>query len=224
MKKAIHKFIVSAFMLSIMLIICTISNAQDKNFVQTGLASFYADKFEGRTTANGEIYYHIRKTAAHPDLPFGSVVKVTNLGNNKFVVVRINDRGPFVQNRIIDLSKSAAEELGFIDKGLTKVRVELIASTDDFPGKEPGKSEEKPDYYQLDVKKASPAGKGVQIGSFSSNENVLKLVERLKYQYNEPVYIEVAETGEYKLYRVIIGIFSSENEAKKLGNVLKNSW
>ncbi len=215
-----HKFIVSAFMLNIMLIICTISKAQNDNYIQTGLASFYADKFEGRATANGEIYYHIRKTAAHPDLPFGSVVKVTNLENNKFVVVRINDRGPFVQNRIIDLSKSAAQALDFVDKGLAKVRVELIASTDDLPGKEPGKAEEKSDYYRLEVKKASPAGKGVQIGSFSSNENVLKLVERLKDQYNEAVYIEVAETGEQKLYRVIIGNFSSENAAAKFKNII----
>ncbi|MFO7843990.1 MAG: septal ring lytic transglycosylase RlpA family protein [Bacteroidales bacterium] len=192
--------------------------AQDKKFIQTGQASFYADKFEGRKTANGEIYYHIRKTAAHPDLPFGSVVKVTHLDNNKFVVVRINDRGPFVANRIIDLSKSAAEELGFVDQGLASVKIELIASTDELPDGKEQQAEKKSEYYSLDVKKASPSGKGVQIGSFSRNENVFRIVERLKDKYNQPVFLEIAEKERQKLYRVVIGNFSSENDAKKLKN------
>ena len=118
-------------------IISYFGDAQN-NYVKTGIASFYADKFEGKQTANGEIYYHVKKTAAHRTLPFGSIVKVTNLENNKYVVVRINDRGPFVDDRIIDLSKSAAKELDFIDKGLAQVRIELIASTNDLPNKVSG--------------------------------------------------------------------------------------
>lgn len=95
-------------------------------YVQEGKASFYADKFEGRTTASGERYSHSRNTCAHLTLPFGTLVRVTNLENNLSVVLRVNDRGPFVANRIIDLSRSAAEKLEFIDKGLADVRVEVI--------------------------------------------------------------------------------------------------
>lgn len=95
-------------------------------FVQEGKASFYADKFEGRVTASGERYSHQKATCAHFSLPFGSLVKVTNLSNNVSLVLRVNDRGPFVPNRIIDLSRSAAEKLGLLPDGIADVRVELL--------------------------------------------------------------------------------------------------
>src|SRR5688572_32731771 len=88
---------------------------------QTGKASFYADKFEGTPTASGEKYRHSKLTAAHKTLPFGTRVRVTNVSNNASVEVVINDRGPYVENRIIDLSKSAAEELGFVNQGLADI-------------------------------------------------------------------------------------------------------
>jgi len=199
--------------------------AQNKPFTQTGQASFYADKFEGRKTANGEIYYHIRKTAAHPDLPFGSVVKVTRLDNNKFVVVRINDRGPFVANRIIDLSKSAAEELGFVDQGLARVKIELIASTDELPGKDAEKeTPEKSGYYKVNAQKTSPTGYGVQIGSFRANENLLQSAEHLQTKYHKPVYVEIAEADGQKLFRVIVGGFPTRNEARKFNAVLAKDF
>jgi rare lipoprotein A len=95
-------------------------------FIQEGKASFYADKFEGRVTASGERYTHQKATCAHLSLPFGSLVKVTNLANGSSIVVRVNDRGPFVANRIIDISQSAAEKLGFLNQGLADVRIELL--------------------------------------------------------------------------------------------------
>ena len=91
----------------------------------TGIASYYADFFEGRTTANGEIFTQEKLTAASKELPFGTVVKVTRIDNGKSVTVRINDRGPYVKGRIIDLSKSAAEKLDMIDKGIVKVKLEI---------------------------------------------------------------------------------------------------
>lgn len=91
-----------------------------------GMASFYADKFEGRKTASGEIYRHSLLTAAHRTLPFGTTVRVTNISNQKTVEVVINDRGPFTKGRIIDVSKSAAEQLGFIQEGVTRVRIEVL--------------------------------------------------------------------------------------------------
>ena len=94
--------------------------------VETGMASYYADKFHGRKTANGETYDQNKMTAAHRTLPFGTRVRVTNIENDKSVELRINDRGPFVEGRIIDVSYRAAVELDFVRAGLTKVRVEVL--------------------------------------------------------------------------------------------------
>ncbi|MFZ4524256.1 MAG: septal ring lytic transglycosylase RlpA family protein [Chlorobium sp.] len=96
--------------------------------VTEGKASFYSDEFHGRKTANGETFNMDKLTAAHPSLPFGTWVKVTNLRNGRGVVVRINDRGPFIKGRIIDLSISAAKEIGIIKSGTVQVKLEAIQS------------------------------------------------------------------------------------------------
>jgi rare lipoprotein A len=92
---------------------------------QSGIASYYANKFINRKTANGELYKHNKLTAAHKNLPFNTIVRVTNTGNNKFVYVRINDRLPQNSKRIIDLSKSAADSLNMIKRGLVKVKLDI---------------------------------------------------------------------------------------------------
>ena len=93
---------------------------------QVGVASWYGEAFRGKKTANGEIYDPDKLTAAHRRLPFGTLVKVTDLSNNRQVIVRINDRGPYKRGRIIDLSLAAARQLGMVKKGLAKVKVEII--------------------------------------------------------------------------------------------------
>ncbi|BAX79943.1 hypothetical protein ALGA_1567 [Labilibaculum antarcticum] len=93
--------------------------------IEKGKASFYADRFEGKQTASGEIYHHRNLTASHKSLPFGTWVKVVNLDNKKSVIVRINDRGPFTRGRIIDLSKSAAKKIGNLNKGVFSVSVKV---------------------------------------------------------------------------------------------------
>lgn len=93
---------------------------------ETGLASFYHDKFEGKTTASGETFHQDAATAAHRTLPFGTRVRVTNLDNNLWADVTINDRGPFAEGRVIDLTSSVAKKLQFIEKGTTKVKVEVL--------------------------------------------------------------------------------------------------
>ena len=100
--------------------------------IQEGKASYYAHKFHGRPTASGEIYDENAMTAAHKTLAFGTTVRVTNLYNGKKVVVRINDRGPFVEGRIIDLSYKAAGEVDMIAAGVVDVRVEVLRTTGDF--------------------------------------------------------------------------------------------
>ncbi|MCW3082190.1 MAG: septal ring lytic transglycosylase RlpA family protein [Segetibacter sp.] len=91
--------------------------------VESGKASFYADKFDGRQTSNGEIFKQRKKTAAHRTLPFGTKVTVTNLANGRTVKVRVNDRGPFVKGRMIDLSKRAAKKLDMVNAGVANVEI-----------------------------------------------------------------------------------------------------
>lgn len=95
-------------------------------YTQTGQASYYADKFQNRKTASGALYKRELHTAAHRKLPFGSRVKVTNTANGKSVVVKINDRGPFVSGRIIDLSKSAFSSIARTSLGVIDVRIEVL--------------------------------------------------------------------------------------------------
>jgi len=98
----------------------------NNEMIETGFASYYADKFHGRMTSSGEIFDMYKFTAAHRTLPFGTKLKVTNIKNEKQVTVVVNDRGPFIQNRIIDLSKIAAEKIGMINDGIAEVKIEIL--------------------------------------------------------------------------------------------------
>lgn len=110
--------------LKIVLLLLVISlNSCAHKITETGKASYYADKFQGRQTANGEIFRQRKKTAAHRTLPFGTKVTVKNLSNGKKVKVRINDRGPFAKGRIIDLSKKAAKKIRMLDAGVSNVEI-----------------------------------------------------------------------------------------------------
>ena len=95
-------------------------------YTEAGQASFYADRLQNRKTASGALYKHELKTAAHKRLPFGSKVKVTNTGNGKSIIVIVNDRGPFVKGRIIDLSRSAFSSIGNTSTGLINVKIEVV--------------------------------------------------------------------------------------------------
>ncbi|OGC75986.1 MAG: hypothetical protein A2Z27_05075 [candidate division Zixibacteria bacterium RBG_16_50_21] len=105
-----------------------VGSKTDRPAAEIGMASYYAHKFHGRPTASGEIYDETRLTAAHPVLPFGALVRVTNLNNNNSVVLKVNDRGPSSKGRIIDVSFTAASELGFVRQGVAKVKVEVVKS------------------------------------------------------------------------------------------------
>ncbi|MDJ0783700.1 MAG: septal ring lytic transglycosylase RlpA family protein [Desulfosarcinaceae bacterium] len=124
------RFVVHLLPWLVAALLCACASAPDTrsipSFRQVGYASYYADRFHGRHTANGE-RYHVRKfTAAHRHLPFGTVVKVRALKSGAAVTVRINDRGPFVKGRIIDLSRVAAKELGILKAGVAKVEVTIL--------------------------------------------------------------------------------------------------
>ena len=109
------------FIALVICLICISSQAQE-----TGIASFYHDYFVGKITASGEKYDPNKLTVAHKSLPLGTMIKVTNLENDKSVIVRVNDRGPYVKNRILDLSKSAAVQLGLVQNGFARVSYSII--------------------------------------------------------------------------------------------------
>jgi rare lipoprotein A len=94
---------------------------------EIGVASWYGEEFQGNETASGEIYDLNGLTAAHPTLPFGTTVRVTNLKNNKEILLRVNDRGPYIGQRVIDVSLAAAKRLGFVYEGITQVRIEVVS-------------------------------------------------------------------------------------------------
>ena len=202
-----------------------------QSFKQIGIASFYADKFEGRTTANGEKYKHSKLTAAHKTLPFGTMLSVKNLKNGKIVTVRVNDRGPFVKDRIIDLSKYAAKELDFINQGITEVEIVSIGNPDEQRktystlDRPPEDYQDLPDkYYSLSVNEEKLGGYGVQIGSYREMVNLVQLANELQKAYNDRIFIQVSITQEVKYYKIIVGNLKNRQKADKLYDELKENY
>jgi peptidoglycan lytic transglycosylase len=173
------------------------STAVPAEFTEQGVASWYGEPFNGRRTSDGEIYNMFQYTAAHRTLPFGAVVRVTNLNNGKQTVVRINDRGPFVANRIIDLSYSAAVAIGMIGTGTAPVRLDLVGGPNPNIG-----------FF------------GVQVGAFQVEENAQRFRERLAAAYS-PVTIETYDSPNGVFYRVRVGRFTNEDQARQLAAELQ---
>ncbi len=196
--------------------------------VQTGKASFYADRYEGSPTASGEKYRHNKLTAAHKTLPFGTRVKVTNVANNESVEVTINDRGPYVENRVIDLSKSAAEKLKFVNLGLADVKVEVLDAGDGKTS-DPVKTvshvtvEEK-EFYDFEIERLNPQGFGIQIGTYQELVNLMRLSENLKNSYKKQVTVQVKLVNGVKYYGLIVGQFSSRPKAEQFRDTIKKKF
>ena len=110
----------------------TISMSAGLPYTAKGKASYYADKFHGRITSNGEVFHQDSLTCAHRTLPFGTYLRVTNQSNGRSVVVRVNDRGPFIAGRVVDLSKAAATQLGMLNKGVVRVDVTQVMNPDEI--------------------------------------------------------------------------------------------
>lgn len=196
--------------------------------VQTGKASFYADKFEGTPTASGEKYRHNKFTAAHKTLPFGTRVKVTNLGNNESVEVIINDRGPYVENRILDLSKSAAEKLGFVSQGLAEIRLEVVDAGDGKTS-EPIKTfdhvaVEENEFYDFEITRLTPKGYGVQVGTYQELVNLMRLSDNLKNSYKKQVTVQVKVINGIKYYGLILGQFPNRPKAEQFRAEIKRKF
>jgi rare lipoprotein A len=182
-----------------------------KGFVERGVASWYGPDFHGKPTSSREVYDMYAMTAAHPSLPLPTYVAVTNLENGKRTVVRVNDRGPFHDNRVIDLSYTAASKLGIVGRGTGLVEVRAIdpdhpadLAIASGPLPPPGR---KPDLY-------------VQAGAFSSRENAVRLQGRLVAAAPGPARVAEASVQNRPLYRVRIGPLADVEEADRMVAVL----
>ena len=204
----------------------------DYDYDEIGLASWYGPKFHGKKTANGEIFNQNIVSAAHKTLPMPSIVKVTNLENNKELVIRINDRGPFVRGRIIDLSKKAAEKLDIIKTGTAKVRVKVLehesraiafegldfqktkyvtAAKTEKVLKKPLNGNKKLLLEKKEDQIISNNKLIIQVAAFNNSENAKKLLNKLS---GFKAFIKKEFIKNNLFYRVRIGPFNDINNAK----------
>ena len=220
--------------------------AIDYNYNEVGIASWYGPGFHGKKTANGEVFDQNKISAAHKTLPMPSIVKVTNLDNGKVLEnIRVNDRGPFAGNRIIDLSKKAAQELGFVNSGVAKVRVEIMENESRIYASKNSKKNSVRKANKAKVEKVQrkviPSEEGeqnsdevsknstednsilkdkpviIQVGAFGDHRNAKSLTENLS---EFKAYIERKFIDNKYLYRVRIGPLSNLDLAKSIKSKL----
>ena len=183
-----------------------------RGYRERGVASWYGKKFHGRKTSNGETYDMYAMTAAHKTLPLPSYVRVRNLNNGKSVVVRVNDRGPFLHNRLIDLSYAAADRLGIVGTG-TGI-VELEGLTGDAPPTVAARPALPPIISTAVA--SEPPRLYLQAGAFTSRENAEALRNRLAGSGFTPVHVEPTERDGTPLYRVRLGPIASVDESDRV--------
>ena len=207
----IRRFIKCALCLVILLTVCACARREVRyerfergkmvQYREVGIASWYGKDYHGRKTANGEVYDMYAMTAAHCTLPFNTRVRVTNLGNGKKTELRINDRGPFVAGRIIDLSYTGARAIDMLGTGTAKVTVEAIG----FAGGH---------------RPTLEGNFAIQVGAFAERENAARFRDQLEKKYPN-VQIILWESNVQRFYRVRLGAFRTEAEAQRQVEVLK---
>ncbi len=179
--------------------------SSSRGYRERGIASWYGTKFHGRRTSTQEVYDMYAMSAAHKSLPLPTYVRVTNLANGRSVVVRVNDRGPFHNNRIIDLSYAAAARLGLLARGTGLVEVEAIdarASADPLPAPRPAS--------------AGNAELYLQVGAFADRGNAERMKARIDSVAHAPAMISKSVNGEGTIYRVRLGPLASAEKADML--------
>lgn len=192
------KQITLLFCYTLVLLMITGCAATRGTVIDSGVASWYGPGFHGKTTANGETYNQDDLTAAHRTLPFNTVVRVTNMDNGKSVTVRINDRGPYSDNRVIDLSRAAAAEIDMIDAGLARVRVQLVRS-------------------EAPVSRRQGAEQfTVQVASYTSQSQASSLADGIR-----GAFVHRARVDGTTYYRVYVGRYDSAARAQRAMNDLK---
>lgn len=170
-------------------------------YTQKGIASWYGPQFHGNQTANGEIFNMHDLTAAHRTLPLGSIVQVQSLTSGKKIIVRINDRGPFIKGRIIDLSHQAAKSLSIVENGTDRVEITLLELPSGAPYREVW----------------------IQVGSFSTQSRAIEFSKQFGNQFGRIRVVPFFRNSE-KWFRVQIGKFSNQREAEIVASHIKREW
>ena len=187
-----------------------------KGFQQKGIASWYGKDFHGRKTANGEVYNMHAMTAAHKTLPINSKIRVRNLKNNKAIDVRVNDRGPFVRGRIVDLSYKAAKKLDIVDSGIAPVEIVALKS----PSLKPNERRIPNIALRGNAQGNYEIGNfTIQVGAFRNRINAEELYRKLNRSYNN-AHISDFNNGVDSFYRVRIGKCSTLSKAAEYERIL----
>ncbi|WP_372779001.1 septal ring lytic transglycosylase RlpA family protein [Litorivivens sp.] len=179
-----------------------------RDYRERGIASWYGTKFHGRLTSNGEVYDLYKMTAAHKTLPIPVYVKVTNLNNGRTAIVRVNDRGPFHGDRIIDLSYAAAVKLGFADQGTAPVEISVIDLDNKQLASDPARE------------RAPGANYFLQVAAFQVKGSALRLQAELAGRHELPVHIS-ASNDSPPFHRVRVGPFTDYLEAERVRRMLE---
>ncbi len=184
-----------------------VADPVEKGWSEKGIASWYGEPYHGRRTASGEVYDMHRLTAAHKTLAFGSVVKVTRRDTGADVKVRINDRGPFIEGRIIDLSYAAARKISLDVDGVAPVKIKVVGR-EEAPRKSPAREHEPEDCFW------------VQVAAFSDSGNARRAEAELERSGETTVVLE----GYDELWRVRVGPFESEKDAERARTRITDAW
>ena len=184
-------------------------------YVEEGRASWYGEQFHGRKTSNGETYDMYAMTAAHKTLPMGVYVRVTNQQSGQEAIVRVNDRGPFVAGRIIDLSYSAAKLVGVVEPGTAPVRIEALGFRADGSGNGQAVYTQ-PESYDI-------GSFAVQVGAFSVKANADRLAAEMRAKYGYTTINEGVVNGQ-RFYRVWVGNFTSLEVAENTKQQFKSGF
>ena len=202
------------------------------DYKKRGIASWYGKKFHGRRTSSGEVYDMYAMSAAHPTLPIPSYVRVTSLTNNRSVVVRVNDRGPFLHERIIDLSYTAAHKLGIVGAGSGEVEVESLAADaviNPIAVSEPVQSQPLENSAPTPVTQVALASLEnsdtnvyLQLGAFESQQNAESFLARMRAELDDTGKQFKLSTTKDGLVRVHIGPYGSQSEARSGAERLEN--
>lgn len=185
--------------------------ASSEGYVERGIASWYGNKFHGRRTSSGEPYDMYKMTAAHKTLPLPSYAEVTNLDNGRKVVVRINDRGPFHGDRLIDLSYSAATKLGITAKGTGRVEVRAI-NADNYAAQ----PDIQPQQVAVQDNTLASVALFLQVGAFSTLSKAEQIKQRIQQQISERVQIKSFNGQGVPLYRVRVGPLASAEAGQRI--------
>jgi len=187
----------------------------EEGYSETGIASWYGEKFHGHKTSNGEVFDMYQASAAHKSLPIPSFLRVTNLDNNRSLIVRVNDRGPFHGDRIIDLSYAAALKLGYADRGTARVQLDAIVVNKE--GRAVTYSNSQPASAGQAAREQVGGRRYLQVGAFSEMHSAQRVSDQLRQLTRHPVFIRSVNSGSGNvLHRVRVGPLRDNREIREL--------